>query len=76
MEDIYSIASISLVGIIAGVINTLAGGGLYYTSSTDFYRVAPQVANGTNRIAIVLQSLWDMQAIEVKGVSTFPSICI
>src|SRR5512145_3083332 len=45
-------------GIIAGFINTLAGSGSLLTLPLlMFIGLPPNVANGTNRIAIMLQSL-------------------
>jgi uncharacterized membrane protein YfcA len=44
-------------GIIVGFINTLAGGGTVISLSVFmFFGLPPLVANGTNRVAIVLQN--------------------
>jgi len=44
-------------GIIVGFINTLAGGGTVISLSVFmFFGLPPTVANGTNRIAIILQN--------------------
>jgi len=44
-------------GIIVGFINTLAGGGTVISLSVFmFFGLPPLVANGTNRIAIILQN--------------------
>jgi len=44
-------------GIIVGFINTLAGGGTVISlSAFMFFGLPPLVANGTNRVAIVLQN--------------------
>jgi len=46
-------------GMIAGVVNTIAGGGSFLTLPALMYccGLPPQVANGSNRIAILLQSV-------------------
>ena len=45
-------------GIIVGIINTLAGGGAIITMTLFTVLGLPiGVANGTNRIAVVLQNL-------------------
>ena len=53
-------------GILAGFINTLAGSGSLLTlPMLMFIGLPPIVANGTNRIAIMLQSLvgsWDSES--------------
>ncbi len=46
------------VGLVAGFINTLAGSGSLITLPVlMFLGLSPTVANGTNRIAVLLQSL-------------------
>ena len=60
-------------GLAAGVINTLAGGGSLLTLPVlIFMGLPPHVANGTNRIGIVLQALVGTAGYRSKGVSTFP----
>ncbi len=60
----YMYAAIVGVGIVAGFINTLAGSGSLLTLPLlMFLGLPPNVANGTNRIAILLQN--------VVGVSSF-----
>ena len=60
----YEIVAIVLVGFIAGFLNTLAGSGTLLTLPfLIFLGLPPNVANGTNRIAILLQN--------VVGVSSF-----
>jgi uncharacterized membrane protein YfcA len=45
------------IGVIAGVVNTLAGGGSFLTLPALLALGLPaDVANGTNRVAVVLQS--------------------
>ena len=52
-----------VVGFIAGFVNTIAGGGTLLTMPMlIFMGLPPSVANGTNRVAILIQT-----AIGVKG---------
>jgi uncharacterized membrane protein YfcA len=52
-----SIIILIISGIVVGFINTLAGGGTVISLSVFmFFGLPPLVANGTNRIAIVLQN--------------------
>src|SRR5512145_326451 len=54
----YQYGLIILAGVIAGFINTLAGSGSLLTLPLlMFIGLPPNVANGTNRISIMLQSL-------------------
>lgn len=62
-----------LAGFLAGFINTIAGGGTLITlPALIFMGLPPSVANGTNRIAIFLQTLSGVAGFKSKGVSTFP----
>ena len=48
-----------LVGFIAGVINVVAGGGSLLTlPMLIFLGLPPNIANGTNRIAIIIQNIF------------------
>ena len=61
------------VGFIAGIVNTLAGGGSLFTLPVlIFLGLPPNVANGTNRIMIVIQSIFGTMGYRSKGVSTYP----
>lgn len=52
------IALLILSGIIVGFINTLAGGGTVISLSVFMmFGLSPMVANGTNRIPIILQNI-------------------
>ena len=58
MEEVFQLLFLIVIGFLAGVVNTLAGGGSLFTLPVlIFLGLPPQVANGTNRIAIVVQSL-------------------
>ncbi|MEK9740204.1 MAG: sulfite exporter TauE/SafE family protein [Flavobacteriaceae bacterium] len=73
MEDLYQMLLLIGVGFLAGVINTLAGGGSIFTLPVLlFLGLPPAIANGTNRIPIVVQSLSGALGYKSKGVSTFP----
>ena len=70
MEIITQYCLLFFVGISTGIINTLAGGD---PNPSHFFMGLPShVANGTNRIAIVLQSFVGTAGYRSKGVSTFP----
>jgi uncharacterized membrane protein YfcA len=61
------------VGFAAGFINTLAGGGSLLTLPMLIFLGLPSaVANGTNRIAILIQTFFATAGFKSKGVSTFP----
>ena len=69
MEYLLLIAA----GFAAGFINTLAGGGTLLTlPALIFMGLPPNVANGTNRIAIFLQTGAGALGFKSKGVSTQP----
>ena len=57
------------VGLAAGVINTLAGGGSLLTlPALISLGLPPNVANGTNRIGIFFNSVFAIQGFKAKGV--------
>ncbi len=57
MDLIYLIL-ILFLGVIAGFLNTIAGGGSLLTMpALIFLGLPPAVANGTNRIALVVQNI-------------------
>ena len=62
-----------LVGLIAGCLNTLAGGGsLLALPVLIFLGLPANVANATNRVAIVLQNIFAVLGFKSKGVSAYP----
>lgn len=62
-----------LVGFLAGFINTVAGGGtLLSMPMLIFMGLPPTVANGTNRVAIILQTFIGVLGFKSKGVKTYP----
>jgi uncharacterized membrane protein YfcA len=62
-----------VVGLIVGFINTLAGGGSLLTLPILIFLGLPSsVANGTNRIAIMMTAFSANMGFKSKGISTFP----
>lgn len=62
-----------IVGFIAGVVNTIAGGGSLLTLPVlIFMGLPPNIANGTNRIGILIQMLAGSAGFKSKGITTFP----
>jgi hypothetical protein len=73
MEAWYHYALLIVVGFVVGFINTIAGGAsLISLPVLIFLGLPPAVANGTNRVAIVVQTTMGVMGFKSKGVSTFP----
>jgi uncharacterized membrane protein YfcA len=73
MNPIVEIIVLIGVGFIAGSVNTLAGGGSLLTLPIlIFLGLPPNVANGTNRIAILFQNIFTTAGFKSKGITTFP----
>lgn len=69
----YDLITLILIGFIAGFINILAGGGSLLTLPVlIFLGLPPTMANGTNRISIVIQNIFSVAGFKSKGVSEFP----
>lgn len=61
------------VGLITGIINTLAGGGSLITLPLFIFMGLPSSeANASNRIGVFLQSLTALGGFRSKGISVFP----
>lgn len=82
--EIWQYFIIFSTGLIAGIINTIAGGGSLLTLPVlIFFGLPASVANGTNRLALVMQSTFAVAGFRKKGVSnikfslllTFPALC-
>lgn len=58
MGDLGRYALLVVAGFVAGIVNTIAGGGSFLTlpALMFVYGLDPRVANGTNRIAILFSS--------------------
>ncbi len=62
------------VGLVAGIINTLAAGGSLLTLPVLMaLGLPPNMANGTNRIAIFLQNVVGVRQFHKEKVMDFPS---
>jgi len=71
--ELHEIGLLFLAGVFAGFINTMAGGGSLLTLPLMiFLGLPPAVANGTNRIGIVISSLSATMGYKSKQVSTQP----
>lgn len=61
------------IGFIAGIINTLAGGGSVLTLPLlIFMGLPPALANGTNRIGVFIQTAVGVMGFKSKGVHVMP----
>ena len=70
--DVLDILLVLGVGLVAGVINTLAGGGsLLSMPILIFLGLPPAVANATNRVAIFSQNIFGVAGFKSKGVASF-----
>ncbi|QLG46800.1 sulfite exporter TauE/SafE family protein [Costertonia aggregata] len=73
MNEWYHYVLLIATGFAVGFINTVAGGGsLLSLPVLIFLGLPPSVANGTNRVAIVVQTTLATAGFKSKGVSTFP----
>ena len=69
MENSLGFLALFLVGIIAGTINVIAGGGSFLTLPLLMFLGLPAgVANGTNRVGIVLQNVAAVRSFDRQGV--------
>lgn len=68
--EIWHIVLITVVGLLAGIINTMAGGGSLLTMPMlIFMGLDSAMANGTNRIAILFQNASSIAGYKSKGLS-------
>lgn len=73
MIDNFHILILIAVGVVAGAINVIAGGGSLLTLPVMiFLGLPPNIANGTNRIAIIVQNIFAVRGFKSKGIATFP----
>ena len=69
----FDLITLIIIGFIAGFINILAGGGSLLTLPVlIFLGLPPTMANGTNRISILVQNIFSVAGFKSKGVSEFP----
>ena len=60
-------------GIAAGFINTVAGGGSLLTLPLLIFMGLPTAeANGSNRVALLIQNIFAVRGFKSKGISVFP----
>ena len=65
----WQIPSLILVGVVAGFLNVLAGGGSLLTLPLlIFFGLPAATANGTNRIAIFCQNIFAITGFKKRGV--------
>ena len=70
--EIWQIIVLALVGVAAGWLNVMAGGGSLLTVPVMLFMGIPgPVANGTNRIAILAQNITAVTAFRKQGFSDF-----
>jgi uncharacterized membrane protein YfcA len=70
----YTYIVVIAVGIVAGIINTLAAGGSLLTLPVLMaFGLSPNMANGTNRVAIFLQNIVGVSGFHRENVMDFPS---
>ena len=71
MEN-YEILVLLVVGIISGMVNTIAGGGSLLTLPIlIFLGLPPSIANGTNRIQLIFQNIFAVYGFKSKGISNY-----
>lgn len=72
MLEPWQLGVLALAGFASGWINVIAGGGSLLTVPVMVFMGLPgPVANGTNRIAIIVQSLSAIASFRAKGFSDF-----
>ncbi len=73
MTEWYHYPMLIGIGFLVGGINTIAGGGsLISLPILIFLGLPPSVANGTNRVAVVVQNALGSAGFASKGVTTAP----
>lgn len=71
--ELYEAFLLIAAGVFAGFINTVAGGGSLLTLPIMiFMGLPPNVANASNRVAILVQNVFGVMAFRSKGVSVWP----
>ena len=72
--DVNSILILVGIGLFAGVVNTLAGGGSLVTLPVLilFLGMDEVTANGTNRLMIIFSAFVANYGYSTKGIKTFP----
>ena len=66
---------LALVGVITGVINTIAGGGSFLTLPLLMaLGLPPGSPNGTNRVGIFLQNVVSVTTFHRRGIREYPTV--
>ncbi len=70
--EAHHLALLTAVGTVAGFLNVMAGGGTLLTlPAMVFLGLSGPAANGTNRVAILLQNITAVTGFRKKGFSDF-----
>jgi len=70
--EISEILIVIVVGIVAGFVNTLAGGGSLLTlPALIFVGLPPTMANGTNRVAILMNNVMAIVGFKQRGLADY-----
>lgn len=70
--DYSEILILFIIGLVSGIINTIAGGGSLITLPIlIFMGLPPNIANGTNRIQLIMQNISAVSGFKSKGISDF-----
>lgn len=73
MQEFWPYLLLVILGFVAGFLNTVAGGGTLLTLPILIFMGLPApLAQGTNRVAILLQTFTAVRGFKSKGVSTYP----
>ena len=73
MQEYLPYLLLIALGFLAGFLNTVAGGGTLLTLPILIFMGLPApLAQGTNRVAILLQTFTAVRGFKSKGVSTYP----
>ena len=73
LDSFYLYIIILISGITSGIINTLAGGGSLLTLPIlIFAGLPPNIANGTNRVGLLIQSIFGTAGYHSKGIYSYP----
>ncbi len=70
--EIWQYVVLVAIGVIAGFVNVMAGGGSLLTMPVMiFMGMSPATANGTNRIALLAQNITSVSEFRRKGLADF-----
>lgn len=70
--ETWQLILLAAIGVIAGILNVVAGGGSLLTLPAMILMGLPaSVANGTNRVAILAQNITAVSAFRSRGFSDF-----